>query len=140
MGFCDGSGISWTSCASLQTDNHTNTSSLNFYRPDALSDPNQQCQSTEVVAIKTFHMSYDQVVCLGPIASRKRHIKRKKNYIFVRVWVVAAAYLPLSADRPINQLHLFLSTVLGLETCCTELSVGWVGSSFFSVFGRFGQL
>ena len=27
-----------TICTSLQTDNHTNTSSLNFYRPDALSD------------------------------------------------------------------------------------------------------
>jgi len=26
-----------TICASLQTDNHTNTSSLSFYRPDALS-------------------------------------------------------------------------------------------------------
>ena len=27
-----------TFCASFQTDNHTNTSSLNFYRPDALPD------------------------------------------------------------------------------------------------------
>jgi len=27
-----------TICTSLQTDNHTSTSSLNFYRPDALSD------------------------------------------------------------------------------------------------------
>jgi len=27
-----------TICTSLQTDNHTNTSSLNFYRLDALSD------------------------------------------------------------------------------------------------------
>ena len=27
-----------TICTSLQTDNHTNTSSLNFYRPDALPD------------------------------------------------------------------------------------------------------
>jgi len=27
-----------TMCTSLQTDNHTNTSSLNFYRPDALPD------------------------------------------------------------------------------------------------------
>jgi len=26
-----------TICTSLQTDNHTNTSSVNFYRPDALS-------------------------------------------------------------------------------------------------------
>ena len=34
------SDISWTTCEqsviSLQIDNHTNTSSLNFYRPDAL--------------------------------------------------------------------------------------------------------
>jgi len=29
------SGISWTICSSLQTDNHTNTSSLSFYSPDA---------------------------------------------------------------------------------------------------------
>jgi len=28
-----------TICSSLQTDNHTNTSSLNFYSPDALPDP-----------------------------------------------------------------------------------------------------
>ena len=27
-----------TMCTSLQTDNHTNTTSLNFYRPDALPD------------------------------------------------------------------------------------------------------
>jgi len=27
-----------TICTSLQTDNHTNTSSFNFYRPDALPD------------------------------------------------------------------------------------------------------
>ena len=37
-------------CTSLQADNHPSTSSLIFYRPDALPDaqvPNQQCQSTE---------------------------------------------------------------------------------------------
>ena len=40
-----GLGMQWhqldhmqTICTSLQTDNHTNTSSLNFYRPDALPD------------------------------------------------------------------------------------------------------
>jgi len=35
-------GISWTTmqtmCTSLQTDSHIKTSSLNFYRPDALPD------------------------------------------------------------------------------------------------------
>jgi len=38
-----------TTCISLQTDNHNNTSSLNFYRPDTILflAPNQQCQSTE---------------------------------------------------------------------------------------------
>ena len=45
------SGISWAICKqsaprSRQTDNHTNTSSLDFYRPDALPDA-QTCQSTE---------------------------------------------------------------------------------------------
>jgi len=31
-----GSGISWTICTLLQTDNHTSTSSLNFYGLDVL--------------------------------------------------------------------------------------------------------
>ena len=38
-----GFGMQWhqldrmlTTCTSLQTDNHTNTSSVNVYRPDAL--------------------------------------------------------------------------------------------------------
>jgi len=55
MGFWDGSGISFvvnkflslslsqldhmhTVCTLLQRDNYANTSSLNFYRPDALPD------------------------------------------------------------------------------------------------------
>jgi len=38
----DGSGINWTSNGiSLQTDNPTSTSSLNFYKPDALPDTQQ---------------------------------------------------------------------------------------------------
>jgi len=36
-----------TICTSLQTDNQTSTSSLNFYRPDVLSD----AQSTEGTTI-----------------------------------------------------------------------------------------
>jgi len=51
MVFGDGSGISWTKQTirtSLQTDNHTNTSSLNFFRPDALPD----AQSNSVKALK----------------------------------------------------------------------------------------
>ena len=55
MGF----GMQWhqldhmqTICTSIQTDNHTNTWSLNFYGPDALSDAKfHQCQSTEGITI-----------------------------------------------------------------------------------------
>ena len=53
MGSWDGSGISWTICkqyvfcTSLQTDNHTNTSSLNFYRPMLFLTSNQQRQGTK---------------------------------------------------------------------------------------------
>jgi len=32
MGFWDGIGISWTLCTSLQTDNHSNTSSVTLWR------------------------------------------------------------------------------------------------------------
>ena len=39
------SGISSTKCK--QTGNHANTPSLNFFRSDARTTPNQQCQSTE---------------------------------------------------------------------------------------------
>jgi len=51
MGF----GMQWhqldhmqTICTLLQTDNHTNISSLNFYRPDALTD----AQPNNVKAMK----------------------------------------------------------------------------------------
>jgi len=48
-GFWDGTGISRTICkqyicTSLQTDNHTNTSSLNFTGRMLFLKPNQQCQ------------------------------------------------------------------------------------------------
>ena len=36
-----------TVCTSLQTDNHANTLSLNFYHAMLFLMPNQQCQSTE---------------------------------------------------------------------------------------------
>jgi len=40
-----------TICASLQIDNHTNTSSLNFYRSDALPDdsPTKHCAFSALI-------------------------------------------------------------------------------------------
>jgi len=40
MGFWDSSGVGQTICTSLQTDNHANTSSLNFCGLDAFPDTN----------------------------------------------------------------------------------------------------
>jgi len=36
-----------TICTLFQTDDHTNSSSLNFHRPDALLTPTQKWQSSE---------------------------------------------------------------------------------------------
>jgi len=41
------SGSSWTICKQPAPRNHTNTSSLNFYRPDALPDAQPTVSSTE---------------------------------------------------------------------------------------------
>ena len=58
-------GLQWhqldhmqTICTSLQTGNHTNTSSLNFYRPDALPDatvghPSRRCRQRKNTALYT---------------------------------------------------------------------------------------
>ena len=40
-----------TICTSLQTDNHTNTSSLNVYRPDALPDARPTRRQTDTVGL-----------------------------------------------------------------------------------------
>jgi len=59
MGFWDGSGINWTMQTihtSLQADNHAKT---DFYRPDALPEPNQKCQSTETMTVQNFTNNSD---------------------------------------------------------------------------------
>jgi len=42
MGFGDGSGINWSNSMHFTLDKHINTSLLDFYRLDALTDANQQ--------------------------------------------------------------------------------------------------
>jgi len=41
-----------TICTSLQTDNHSSTSPLNFYRPDALPDAKQIVKALKAVGDK----------------------------------------------------------------------------------------
>ena len=44
-------------CTSLQTDNHTSTPPLCFYRPDALLPPNQQRQRTEGIVVLSLNFN-----------------------------------------------------------------------------------
>ena len=55
-----------TICTSLQTDNHTNTPSLNFYRPDALSDakPTVSKHRRHIVALLLIIVAQSLVVAL----------------------------------------------------------------------------
>jgi len=46
-----------TTCTLSQTDNHINTSSLNFYRPDALPDAQPTMQSIEGIIKVTINSS-----------------------------------------------------------------------------------
>ena len=41
-----------TNCTSLQTDNHTDTSSLSFYRPDALPDTQPSVKALKAINLK----------------------------------------------------------------------------------------
>jgi len=70
-----------TICTSLQMDNHINTSSLNFYRPDALPDAqlkaavsfdqfNSQKQTINTLP-ETSNSNYCEEIHLNPIASQK---------------------------------------------------------------------
>jgi len=67
-GFWDGSGISWTTgkqSAPRQDRYHTNTSSLNFYRPDALPD----AQATKSVkAPKALNHKINETIATSNIA------------------------------------------------------------------------
>jgi len=55
-----------TICTSLQTDNHTNTPSLNFYRPDALSDakPTVSKHRRHIVTLLSIIVAQSLVVAL----------------------------------------------------------------------------
>jgi len=55
-------------CISLQTDNHANTSSLNFYRPDCLADTERTVSKQSILCtyyqIILYHISNkEQKVC-----------------------------------------------------------------------------
>jgi len=47
-----------TICTSFQTDNHTNTLSVNFYRPDALPEARPTVKCRTVAAGYAAHVGY----------------------------------------------------------------------------------
>ena len=71
---------------SLQTDNHTNASSLNVYRPDAFPDA-QQCQSTEDKSryIKTKLRVYYVVIRVTAVMGSEGH--QQAILLSLMIWV-----------------------------------------------------
>jgi len=69
-------------CTSLQADNHASTSSLNFYRPDALLDA-QQCQSTESNISHIVNVLTSSITFLLPLPRRicTRHCLSVSNFV-----------------------------------------------------------
>jgi len=66
----------------LQTDNHTSTSSLNFYRPDAVPDAQPTADSVKVKALKAAQSTEGGFVC---------HLNTMLNEIWLTVpsWKMA---------------------------------------------------
>jgi len=71
-----------TICTSLQTDNHINTSSVNFYRPDALPDAQPSVKALK--AIKLLKIVGPTTSCLKIISNQT---KTEKLIVFVIVFV-----------------------------------------------------
>ena len=71
---------------SLQTDNHTNASSLNVYRSDAFPDA-QQCQSTEDKSryIKTKLRVYYVVIRVTAVMGSEGH--QHAILLSLMIWV-----------------------------------------------------
>jgi len=67
-----------TICISLETDNHTNTSSLNFYRPDALPDAHPSVKALKAILHET---SNDDKIFIGKISKCTTKGKFKKKQV-----------------------------------------------------------
>ena len=84
-----------TICTLLQTDNHTNTSSLNFYNPDAVFlTPSQQCQSTEGKATANLAVYTHTHTYNGPLSGTtqvSRYQKGKTNQILLKQVTVSGS-------------------------------------------------
>jgi len=52
-----------TICTSLQTDNHTNTSSLNLYRPDTFLDATQHVKALKVASCTINFSQIEDYIC-----------------------------------------------------------------------------
>jgi len=77
-----------TICILLHTNNHTNTSSFNFYRPVLFLMPNQQCQSTEGKSKYTGTYSINSFSALNLLVGRQEgHPACKKLSGGVLAWL-----------------------------------------------------
>jgi len=100
-GFWDGSGFSWTICklcTSLQTDNHTNISSLNFSGRMLFLTTNQQCRSTEGTVLKV--KSYNYLIVQQRLAAT--------THTHTRLTALCPGLPRCAATRKVKSIWIFL--------------------------------
>ena len=113
-----GFGMQWhqldhmqTVCASLQTDNHTNTPSLNFTGQMLFLPPNQQWQSTEGKDLSCYSNKIESVqenVHMITDLPKKSTFKRYQWQTFLRV--LPTRWRQKSAGLDMEQNYIILSS------------------------------
>ena len=79
-----------TICTSLQTDNHTNTSSLNFYRPDAF--PDTQPTVSKHTHTHTHRHTHTRLTALFPGLPRSAGTRKvKPSWILLKQEIVSGS-------------------------------------------------
>jgi len=103
--FWDGSGISWTICKQSARRSRQITTSLNFYRLDALPDARQQCHSTA-----SDEHSYRA-------RHRHCHLRPQRSVVCQQLLGDLALYTQAAthSTHPINSKQLFTGRMLLLQ-------------------------
>ena len=95
-----------TICTSLQTDNHTNTSSLNFYRPDALPDAKPTVPT----------------ICIAPKTSSVHQLTVSVEELFSFAKSECISPVKLKISSSMQYFNLITSELNSVMLCCILLS------------------
>ena len=104
-----------TICTTLQTDNHTNPSSLNFTGRILFLTPNQQCQSTEDV-------SFTSCFCTQPKPSLcfASYVGCQHDTARICAGACCTAHLQLVRDTGARGYRSISPTHMALKPCANQ--------------------